>query len=587
MDDLVRIPKRIALYLRVSTTDQVDMFGLDLQREAIMSLIKSRANSDEPYVFAGEEHVYVDDISGTTRPEERLSFSRMMDAIRFSQKGSRPFDAVAVYRIDRFARRLEVLLGIMSFFRDNEVQFVSVNESFDTSTPFGRATLNIIGAFAELERDTIADRMFSGRISATRQGIHMGTSAKFGYKKSDDKRLQILKEEADVVTLIFELFTVQKMSVYEISSYLNEKEYPTPDISALKHKKHKGISKIKGKKPRWYPENIRKMLADEIYIGRSYYGRTKRGKSVPKSEWIEVPVPPIIEEYIFAKARAIAEETKHYKPETKSRHRYLLGGLLHCDTCQREHHMRRFAGIPQQSGKNGRVHYYVCKGRSKLLEEPICPVSYIAADPIEEYVVTLCKNILSNPIHTFKYHQSLESTRANTKRLQREKNQLVNLIDALPQRVRQLRLHNDVGAIDEAGFRKEYAELKEGEKKQKKRLEEIEMELSQSELSESYIKTFEYFNAEYRNKLNDLMNKREEASEVIHRLIEKIVVYSRPVEESDHLAGRKKKEQRVASRIHIKFKLPQEILQEVSAQEIEKAPSGGASSSYKSNASAR
>ena len=71
---------------------------------------------------------------------------------------NRPFDAVIVYRIDRFARNLRVLLSVIDELSAYGVDFISANESIDTSTPFGKAMLGIIGVFAELERNSIQER---------------------------------------------------------------------------------------------------------------------------------------------------------------------------------------------------------------------------------------------------------------------------------------------------------------------------------------------------------------------------------------------------------------------------------------------
>jgi site-specific DNA recombinase len=339
MDETKEPPKRVAIYIRVSTEEQAERFGIDLQRAAIESLIESKKHTEQPYIFAGEEHVYIDDgISGTIALEERPRFARLIENIAFAPAGAKPFDVVAVYRIDRFARMLKILLSATDFFKQYELEFMSVTESIDTSTPFGRAMLSIIGVIAELERETIKDRMGGGWLMAVKDGVHMGTGAPFGFMKDDKKRLQVLSEEAEVIKMIFELFVIQKKSVYEISDYLTESKCLTPEASSIKNKKHK--KQARANSPyKWHPENIRRILSNEVYAGFAYYGKKKNGKTVPKDQWLLYKVEPIIDEITFEKAQRIAQQSKHDNKPKRDTHDYLLTGLLRCDTCKKEHNV--------------------------------------------------------------------------------------------------------------------------------------------------------------------------------------------------------------------------------------------------------
>lgn len=99
MEEIKR-KKKVALYIRVSTDEQADMYGIDLQRNALMGLIASKGNE---YEFAGEEYVYIDEgVSGTLDPYERDAFPKLIEDITLTDE--KPFDIVAVYKIDRFAR---------------------------------------------------------------------------------------------------------------------------------------------------------------------------------------------------------------------------------------------------------------------------------------------------------------------------------------------------------------------------------------------------------------------------------------------------------------------------------------------------
>jgi site-specific DNA recombinase len=577
------IPKRVAIYLRVSTDEQVERYGASLQKEAIEALIKSKGNSDEPFIFAGEEHVYFDDgVSGTVELSERPAFARLIEAVTLAPEGQKPFDAVAVYKIDRFARKLTVLLDAISFFEECGLEFLSVNESIDTSTPFGKAMLGIIGVIAELERDTILDRTQGGRQQALKKGVHMGNAAPYGFTKDTEKRLEIFDKEAEVVQLIFQSLVSTKMSVYDIANFLKKNEYITPDESAVKYGKRKGKSKNKRSMYSWHPEVIRRMIQDEIYVGKAYYNKTKNGKKLPKEDWYLTRVPQIIDEVTFHKAQKLLKESKHQKKITRTNHTYLLSGLMRCEACRKGESAKYFVGTNQKVKSTGnKVYYYVCKGKSHLYKDCPCMTTPIPADAIEDYVVTVCKNILSNPVDTFNYQKKLQSTRAAFNHLRKEEERILKLVAGIPDRKEKLREQHEVGLIDKNELKRRLGELVENEKAHNKHLEEVHMKLSQSSLSEAYVKTLGLFNEKYQTALKNVTSNREEVFDILHLMIDEITVYSRPVRESDKIAGRKKEGQKIPNRIHIKFKLPQEMLNAFGHQEAlitEKAPLSGASS---------
>jgi DNA invertase Pin-like site-specific DNA recombinase len=117
------------------------------------------------WTLAGD---YIDNaISGSK--ERRPALDRLMaDARR------RAFDAVAVFRFDRFARSVSHLARALDEFRALGIEFVSLHEAIDTSTPMGRAMFHIAGAFAELEREIIRERVKAGLQNARRRGKKLG-----------------------------------------------------------------------------------------------------------------------------------------------------------------------------------------------------------------------------------------------------------------------------------------------------------------------------------------------------------------------------------------------------------------------------
>ncbi|HUU59808.1 MAG TPA: recombinase family protein [Phycisphaerae bacterium] len=147
---------RAAIYARVSTADQ----------HSEMQLSELREHADRRgWKIVGE---YVDEgISGTKSSRPQLD-KLMADARR------RKFDLVCVWRFDRFARSTQHLLSALEEFRNLGVNFVSLNEAIDTSTPLGKMVFTVVAAVAELERTIIVERVKAGMARAKANGKRIG-----------------------------------------------------------------------------------------------------------------------------------------------------------------------------------------------------------------------------------------------------------------------------------------------------------------------------------------------------------------------------------------------------------------------------
>ncbi|MEN9921883.1 MAG: hypothetical protein RL097_159, partial [Candidatus Parcubacteria bacterium] len=176
------------------------------------------------------------------------------------------------------------------------------------------------------------------------------------------------------------------------------------------------------------------------------------------------------------------------------------------------------------------------------------------------------------------------------KHLQKEEERVLKLIEGVPSRKLLLREQHEAGLLDLPALKERVNELNAKEKAHTEQLKQIQARLSQNTLNEGYIDTFNLFNEKYQAMLEKVSSNRSEVYDLIHAMIDEVTVYSRPVEEGDKIAGRKKGGQLVPYRIHIKFKLPQEMLNVFGAQEAvitENAPEAGASSSQKVDSGAR
>lgn len=147
--------KRVAVYVRISTAEQ----NADLQHHELPEYCARRGWK--------VIEVYEDRMSGGK--DRRPGLDRLMaDARR------RKFDVVVVWRFDRFARSTSHLLRALEEFSALGIDFVSVTEAIDTSTPAGKMVFTVLGAVAELERSIIRERVIAGQNAARRRGVKFG-----------------------------------------------------------------------------------------------------------------------------------------------------------------------------------------------------------------------------------------------------------------------------------------------------------------------------------------------------------------------------------------------------------------------------
>jgi DNA invertase Pin-like site-specific DNA recombinase len=147
---------KIALYARVSTDGQ----------NPEVQLATLRVHATQRAWEIVEEFV---DHGFSGAKERRPGLDRLMKAVWTGR-----FQAVLVWRFDRFARSVKHLIAALEQFRALNVNFISLQEQFDTSSPIGHAMFTIIGAMAQLERDIIRERVKAGLAQARAKGVRLG-----------------------------------------------------------------------------------------------------------------------------------------------------------------------------------------------------------------------------------------------------------------------------------------------------------------------------------------------------------------------------------------------------------------------------
>ena len=250
----------VALYLRASTVKQSEEgYSLEYQRDKLISYakVKDWIVVDE-YKDAGE--------SGRTT--KRPAFNRMVEDAK-----KNVFNAVLVYKLDRFSRSLQDLLNVINILQDHSVAVWSVTQSYDDSTPEGRLMRNMLGSFAQFESEMIGARVKDGMARRAREG-DWNTSPPYGYRMNNG--LEIVQHESTIVTGIYNSY-LEGETMQAIADRLNKTNLKT---------KRQG---------RWNPNTVRRILTNPIYTGFMKYG----------DDLIKTDYDPIVTERDFLKVQQL------------------------------------------------------------------------------------------------------------------------------------------------------------------------------------------------------------------------------------------------------------------------------------------
>jgi len=188
---------RVVLYIRCSTAAQ----SVDMQRKDLRQYAKQRG-------FTIVQEYSDEGVSGSK--DSRPALNRLMKAAR-----RRVFDAVLVWRFDRFGRSLRHLLNTLEEFEHLGIGFLSYQENIDTTSPTGRVLFSIIGAFGQFEREIIKQRVRAGLMNAVKAGKRLGRP-----KQRDDQKIFLLRSQGLSIRQIASELSISKGSVQKSLSVL-------------------------------------------------------------------------------------------------------------------------------------------------------------------------------------------------------------------------------------------------------------------------------------------------------------------------------------------------------------------------------
>lgn len=320
---------KTALYIRVSTDAQFEEgYSVDAQKEKLEQYCKLKDITDyEFYVDGGWSG------SNIERPEMK----RMITDIK-----NREVSAVIVYKLDRLSRsQKDTVFLLEDIFNPNECNFISLNENFDTTTPYGKAMIGILSVFAQLERENIRERTRMGMYERVKSGLWMGGGRiPFGYDYDKNKNVLVPNSHAEDVKRIYDLY-LQGYSTTQLAQMF--------DVANDRH--------------------ITNILDRVTYLGKIYYN----------GETIDGQHEAIIDEDTWMKVQMERKKRSTKNAVTSS---YLLTGLIFCGKCGAR--MRY-----QQWGKNGLKIYCYSQQTSKknMIKDADCNNKKVDACDIEDIVL--------------------------------------------------------------------------------------------------------------------------------------------------------------------------------------------------------
>ncbi len=202
-----------AIYTRQSV-DRVDSISVESQAE----FCKREAMGENIKIYTDKGY------SG--KNTDRPAFQEMMADIRAGK-----IQRVIVYRLDRISRSVLDFASVVDVFQRHNVDFVSTMEKFDTGTPIGKAMLMIVMIFAQLERETIQQRVLDAYSSRSKRGFYMGGKVPYGFRLTETtidgkktKMYEVVPEEAAIIEQIFSMYAQPQTSLGDIVRWLNENQ---------------------------------------------------------------------------------------------------------------------------------------------------------------------------------------------------------------------------------------------------------------------------------------------------------------------------------------------------------------------------
>lgn len=404
---------RCYIYVRVSTSMQVDGYSLEAQRERLIKFAEfQEMEVVREYCDAGKSGK---NISG--RPE----FSQMLQDIAEDRD---EVDFILVFKLSRFGRNAADVLNSLQYIQDFGVNLICVEDGIDSSKDSGKLTITVLSAVAEIERENILVQTMEGRRQKAREGKWNGGQAPFGYElDSKNGTLTVNPKEAEIVRIIFSKFVNEGLGADSICDYLNQHGYQK--------------KKVKKNELNYFSRGfIMKILDNPVYIGKIAYGRIAtekvkgsrdQYKRVKSDDYMLVDGihEAIVDQELWEAARIRRKETGVKWNKTHSlEHEHILSGILRCPVCGSGlvGTVRRRKN--KKSGEYKDDFYYKCLHRRKIEDTHFCNFRLVLnQDEINHQTEEIILDMVADPEFR-NYMVSKLNEKVDVSSLETEKNQI-------------------------------------------------------------------------------------------------------------------------------------------------------------------
>ncbi len=382
--------KPAAIYARVSSNRQKEEQTIKSQTAALIERAKQGQYTVPPeWIFEDEAY------SGAvlTRP----GLERLRDLATEGQ-----IQAVWVYSPDRLSRKYAYQVLLIEELARHGVEVLFIR-SPQADTPEDQLLLQFQGMIAEYERAQIAERTRRGKRHRARNGsVNVLSGAPYGYRyvrktESSEAYYQVIEDQAQIVRRVFRLYTQKDLSINAIARWLNEHDIAT----------RTGTS-------RWCRSTVWAMLRNPAYKGKACFGKTEQSerrritkplrqrgghsprnsahRERPRQEWIEIPVPALIDEATFDLVEEKLQQNKHHSPRRTSEPT-LLQGMLVCKQCGYAYYR-----TSTQTSKR-KLYYYRCLGSDnyRYANGRVCDSRPIRQDQLDDRVWQQIIRMLQDP----------------------------------------------------------------------------------------------------------------------------------------------------------------------------------------------
>ena len=504
-----------AIYARVSSDRQKEDKTIGSQTAALQEYAEAH------HYVVPTECVFEDEgYSGATLA--RPGLERLRDVVNEGQ-----VEIVLVHSPDRLSRRYAYQVLLLEEFSRKGVEVVFL-KGHAGETPEEQLLVQFQGMIAEYERAQIAERSRRGKRHRAKAGcVNVLSGAPYGYryiKRTDtsDSCYAVVESEAAVVRQVYEWYVEEGLSLGAIARRLSGQGVPT--------RKHK---------PRWERSVVWAMLRNPAYVGRAAFGKTERverqrvtrplrqnggfgrrssaNRERPREQWIEIAVPALVPEPVFARAQERLAENKRLSCKN-TKELTLLQGLLVCGNCGYSLYRTSTRTTKRQAK------YYRCLGADgwrHLMETP-CTCRPIRVEDLDEAVWSQVERLLEGPalIRAELERRRDESLRSNP--LQQRRQRLQQDLQRMGQQIDKLLDAYQEGLLGLAELRQRMPGLRKKQSAAQKELEGAQWQALAEAQLQQLDQSLESFLGRMKRSVKNL--GVAEKQKIIRLLVKEVIV---------------------------------------------------------------